>query len=56
MFQKQLLDKLQLELPANTSLNEAIATALDISYDAAHRRSSFKSKFSLEETPIESSL
>ena len=52
MFQKQLLDKLQLELPANTSLNEAIATALDISYDAAHRRSSFKSKFSLEESVI----
>ncbi|WP_299519942.1 hypothetical protein [Winogradskyella sp.] len=49
MFQKQLLEKLQSELPTGTSLNEAIATALDISYDAAHRRSSFKSKFSLDE-------
>ncbi|WP_299111168.1 helix-turn-helix domain-containing protein [uncultured Winogradskyella sp.] len=50
MFQEQLLEKLKTELPHATSLNEAIATALDISYDAAHRRSSGKSKFSLEES------
>jgi SpoVK/Ycf46/Vps4 family AAA+-type ATPase len=52
MFQKQLLEKLQSELPKGTSLNEAIATALDISYDAAHRRTSCKSKFSLNESVI----
>jgi hypothetical protein len=52
MFQKQLLDKLQSELPKGTSLNEAIVTALDISYDAAHRRTSFKSKFSLDESVL----
>ena len=50
MYQNQLLNQLQNELPKNTSLNEAIATALDISYDAAHRRSSLKSKFSIDET------
>ncbi len=49
MFQKQLLENLKSELPQGTSLNEAVATALDISYDAAHRRTSFKSKFSLDE-------
>lgn len=52
MFQKQLLEKLKSELPLGTSLNEAIATALDMSYDAAHRRTSGKSKFSLEESVI----
>jgi hypothetical protein len=52
MFQKQLLEKLKTELPAGTSLNEAVATALDISYDAAHRRTSGKSKFSLEESVL----
>jgi hypothetical protein len=36
-------------LPDNVSLNEAVATVLDISYDAAHRRTSGKSKLSLEE-------
>ena len=52
MFQKQFLEKLNSELPANTSLNQAVATALDISYDAAHRRTSLKSKFSLEESVL----
>ncbi|EDP71476.1 hypothetical protein FBALC1_03292 [Flavobacteriales bacterium ALC-1] len=50
MFQQHLLDKLKSELPIGTSLNEAVATALEISYDAAHRRTSGKSKFSLEES------
>lgn len=50
MLQKQLLEKLKSELPKDISLNDAIATALDISYDAAHRRSSLKSKFSLDES------
>ncbi|WP_353779870.1 hypothetical protein [Winogradskyella sp. 3972H.M.0a.05] len=49
MLQSTFLDNLQKELPDGHSLNEAIATALDISYDAAHRRTSLKSKFSLEE-------
>ncbi|MEO1031866.1 hypothetical protein [Winogradskyella sp.] len=52
MFQKQLLETLQSELPTGTSLNEAIATALDISYDAAHRRTALKSKFSLDESVL----
>ena len=49
MLQQQLLKHLKTELPPNTSLNEAVAVALEISYDAAHRRTSGKSKFSLEE-------
>lgn len=52
MFQEQLLHHLQKELPINTSLIDAIALALDISYDAAHRRTSLKSKFSLSESVI----
>lgn len=52
MFQQHLLNELKSELPSGTSLNEAIATALDISYDAAHRRTSGKSKFSLRESVI----
>lgn len=50
MFQEQFFNHLKAELPENTSLIEAIATALDISYDAAHRRTSLKSKLSLDET------
>ncbi|WP_047551076.1 hypothetical protein [Psychroserpens sp. Hel_I_66] len=52
MFQKQLLEKLKVGLPAGISLIDAVATALDMSYDAAHRRTSLKSKFSLEESVI----
>lgn len=52
MFQEQLLEKLKSQLPSKTSLNEAVATALDISYDAAHRRTSLKSKFSLDESIV----
>ncbi|WGD35309.1 hypothetical protein [Olleya sp. YS] len=50
MFQTTFLDHLKTELPANTSTIEAVATALDISYDAAHRRVSLKSKLSLDES------
>lgn len=50
MFQTQFLNHLKSELPQNTSTIEAVATALDISYDAAHRRVSLKSKFSLDES------
>ncbi|WP_397363697.1 hypothetical protein [Olleya sp. R77988] len=50
MFQTTFLNYLKTELPGNTSTIEAVATALDISYDAAHRRVSLKSKFSLDES------
>lgn len=50
MFQNVLLQEIKSVLPKRKSLNDAIATALDISYDAAHRRTSLKSKFSLEES------
>ena len=48
--QEILLNKLRNVIPKNISLNEEIAKVLDISYDAAHRRISLKSKFSIEET------
>lgn len=50
MFQTEFLNHLKSELPENTSTIEAVATALEISYDAAHRRVSLKSKFSLQES------
>lgn len=50
MFQEELLHHLQKELPSNSSLIEAVAIALEISYDAAHRRVSLKSKFSMDES------
>lgn len=49
MFQQILFQKIKKSLPENQSLNEAIAMALDIGYDAAHRRTSDKSKLSFEE-------
>ena len=52
MFQKHFLGKLKSELPLGASLNDAIAIALDISYDAAHRRTTGKSKISLEESVL----
>ena len=52
MLQTEFLGILKEKLPSGTSLNEAIAQALDISYDAAHRRSSMKSKFSLAESVL----
>ena len=50
MYQSTFLEYLKAELPKNTSIIDAVASALDISYDAAHRRVSLKSKFSLEES------
>lgn len=50
MFQTEFLNYLKTELPKNTSTIDAVATALDISYDAAHRRVSLKSKLSLDES------
>ena len=47
--QELLLREIKKLLPKETSLIDAIATVLDISYDASHRRVSSKSKFSIEE-------
>ncbi|MDO5979853.1 hypothetical protein [Flavivirga spongiicola] len=52
MYQIVFIQNLKQELPKGTSTIEAISTALDISYDAAHRRVSLKSKFSIEETIV----
>lgn len=48
--QELLLKAIRKELTAKDSINEEIAGILNISYDAAHRRVSGKSKFSIEET------
>ncbi|WP_160131067.1 hypothetical protein [Kordia antarctica] len=48
-MQEFFLSKLKDALPANVSLIDTVAEILDISYDAAHRRTSMKSKLSLEE-------
>lgn len=48
--QETLLNEIRKQLSTSSSLNDAIAVALDISYDAAHRRVSGKSKFSIDET------
>lgn len=50
MNQTKLLQTIIRLLPKGRSLNDALATALDISYDAAHRRTSLKSKISFEES------
>jgi len=48
--QETLLNEIRKQISTSSSLNDAIAVALDISYDAAHRRVSGKSKFSIDET------
>lgn len=48
-MQEFFLSKIKETLPVNVSLNDTVAEILDISYDAAHRRTSLKSKLSLEE-------
>jgi hypothetical protein len=48
--QETLLIEIRKQISPSSSLNDAIAVALDISYDAAHRRVSGKSKFSIDET------
>lgn len=47
--QDKLLKAIRHKLTANQSVIDEIAAALNISYDAAHRRVSQKSKFSIEE-------
>jgi len=48
--QKKLLKAIRQKLGAQTSVIDDIAAVLGVSYDAAHRRVSQKSKFSIEET------
>jgi hypothetical protein len=48
-MQASFLSKIKTSLPKNISLIDAVAEVLQISYDAAHRRTSLKSKLSLEE-------
>ena len=48
--QEILLKEIRQRIDNETSMNEVISKALQISYDAAHRRISMKSKFSIEET------
>lgn len=50
MYQETLISAIQKTIGSNKSIIEAVSEALDISYDAAHRRISMKSKFSIEET------
>ncbi len=49
MIENTFIQTLIANISNEKSLNETIAEVLDISYDAAHRRASGKSKFSLEE-------
>ncbi|MHA7059874.1 hypothetical protein ACWGOQ_0021785 [Aquimarina sp. M1] len=49
MIQEKFLELIKKQISSKTSLIDEVATALDISYDAAHRRISKKSKISLEE-------
>ena len=48
MYQEYLLKEIRKKI-GEKSLNDEIANILNISYDAAHRRSSSKAKFSFEE-------
>ena len=50
MYQEKLIQEIQKKITSTKSIIDAVANALDISYDAAHRRISMKSKFSIEET------
>ena len=51
MFQEVLLERIKKELRGK-SLNDTVAVVLQISYDAAHRRTSLKSKISLDEAVL----
>ncbi len=51
MYQELLLKIIRTKI-GDKSLNDEIANVLNISYDAAHRRTSQKSKFSLEESML----
>lgn len=49
MYQELLLKQIRSKI-GDKSLNDEIANVLNISYDASHRRTSMKSRFSLEES------
>jgi len=49
VYQELLLKEIRNKI-GDKSLNDELANVLNISYDAAHRRTSMKSKFSLEES------
>lgn len=51
-YQELLLQQIRKQIPDCSSLNDTLATVLSISYDAAHRRVSGKSKFSIDETLV----
>jgi len=48
--QEIILKEIRKQLSTSASLNDEIAAVLNVSYDAAHRRVSGKSKFSIDET------
>lgn len=52
MYQERLISAITKKLGKNQSLIDEVSHALDISYDAAHRRISMKSKFSVEEAVL----
>ncbi|AWA28831.1 hypothetical protein HYN48_01285 [Flavobacterium magnum] len=47
--QEKLLKAIRKQMGKSDSINDVVATVLNISYDAAHRRVSGKSKFSVDE-------
>ncbi|WP_091466224.1 hypothetical protein [Flavobacterium urocaniciphilum] len=51
-YQEILLKDIRTKIDKEVSLIDEVATALSISYDAAHRRISLKSKFTIEETVL----
>jgi hypothetical protein len=50
--QEVLLREIRKQLSSSSSINEEIAAVMQCSYDAAHRRVSGKSKFSIDETVL----
>lgn len=49
-YQEQLLIEIRKKIQPTDSINEVLSAILNISYDAAHRRVSQKSKFTIDET------
>lgn len=49
-YQELLLKAIRKQIPKSVSIIDEIASVLNISYDASHRRISEKSKFSIDET------
>lgn len=51
-FQEQVLKAIRKQLDPSQSINDELSNILNISYDAAHRRVSLKSKFTINETML----